>query len=241
MSDLEKYKDSWLKEFASERPDLANNLTTEERATLDEALRPNRIRSLMLSAIPMKCRGSACPIKDSCPLYEKNIHPLNKPCPIEKALVFQFMTEYMEELNVNEDNLNEISMVRDVVDQEIQYIRASNRLAREDFIQSSVIGINEKTGEPIMKEDLHQAVEMQERILKRKKDLRNQLLASRQAKAKVGEGTIQSAQALSEIFQQAREINIQNEKLVRQKLGLSSKDDYIEAKLAQQEAKERGE
>jgi len=46
----------------------------------------------------------------------------------------------MHQLDVSPDNLVEVSMVRDLVDQEVQYIRKTKLLAKEHFIQENVIG-----------------------------------------------------------------------------------------------------
>ena len=62
--------------------------------------------------------------------------------------------------------------------------------------------------------------------------MRNQLLATREAKAKVGQTQLDSAQAISDIIYKVQEIEIQREKLLKQKLGTYEKDDYIEIKPA---------
>jgi len=49
-----------------------------------------------------------------------------------------------------------------------------------------------------MKKELHLAVELEDRLHKRRKDLRNQLLATREARAKVGQVQLDTAQAISE-------------------------------------------
>lgn len=233
MSDIERFhkeKDSWLNQFANERPDMfyPESWNDEQKQEVAEIIRPTRMKTAMFSSIPMTCQGKNCPVASICPLLAKNLAPKGKPCPIELEAVKVFMVGIMDELHVDPDNLIEVSMVRDLVDQEIQYMRASKKLSMEDFIQEDVIGINENTGEPIFKKNMHIAVELQDRILKRRKDLRNQLMATREQKHKIGQGNIDSAQVVSNVFSQLREINIQSEKLTRQKLGLEDYDDYIE-------------
>ena len=133
----------------------------------------------------------------------------------------------MHQLDVHPDNLVEVSMIRDLVDQEVQYIRKTKLLAKEHFIQENIVGID-NNGQPILKKELHLAVELEDRLHKRRKDLRNQLLATREAKAKVGQTQLDSAQAISDIIYKVQEIEIQREKLLKQKLGTYEKDDYIE-------------
>jgi len=230
MSDLEKVdKNDFLKQFESLRPDLffPETWSKEDKEKASELVRPQRTKTSMFSSIPMNCEGSKCTFASTCPLLKENLAPVNNPCPIEMSIVAEFTAEYMDELDVQPDNLVEVSMIRDLVDQEVQYIRKTKLLAKEDFIQENVIGVDQD-GQPIMKKELHLAVDLEDKLHKRRKDLRNQLLATREAKAKVGQAQIDSAQAISDIIYKVKEIELQKEKLLKQKLGIYDVDEYIE-------------
>ena len=54
------------------------------------------------------------------------------------SMVAQFTSEYLDQLDVNPNNLVEVSMVRDLVDQEVQYLRKTKILAKEHFIQEDI-------------------------------------------------------------------------------------------------------
>ena len=99
------------------------------------------------------------------------------------------------------------------------------------FIQENVIGIDSNTGEPIMKKELHLAVELEDKLHKRRKDLRNQLLATREAKAKIGQTQLDTAQAISDIMYKVKDIEKEREKLIRKKTGQFEIDEYIEADI----------
>jgi hypothetical protein len=146
----------------------------------------------------------------------------------------------MDQLEVHYDNLVEVSMIRDLVDQEVQYLRKTKLLAKEHFIQENIIGIDE-SGEPILRKELHLAVELEDKLHKRRKDLRNQLLATREAKAKAGQMQIDSAQAISDILYKVQAIEIQKEKLLKQKLGTYELDEYIEAQAIVEIPEEQNE
>jgi antitoxin component HigA of HigAB toxin-antitoxin module len=132
----------------------------------------------------------------------------------------------------------EVSMIRDLVDQEVQYLRKTKLLAKEHFVQENVIGIDEN-GTPILKKELHLAVELEDKLHKRRRDLRNQLLATREAKAKVGQMQVDSAQTISEILHKVQSIQIEKEKLLRQKLGTYELDEYIESQEVKPETTEQ--
>jgi hypothetical protein len=78
-----------------------------------------------------------------------------------------------------------------------------------------------------MKKELHLAVDLEDRLHKRRKDLRNQLLATREAKAKVGQTQLDSAQAISDIITKMRQIEKQKESTLKKKLGIQEVDEYI--------------
>ena len=143
------------------------------------------------------------------------------------SIVSQFTSDYMHQLEVNPENLVEVSMVRDLVDQEVQYIRKTKLLAKEHFIQENVIGVDQD-GQPIMKKELHLAVELEDKLHKRRKDLRNQLLATREAKAKMGQTQLDTAQAISDILDKVQGIEKERQKLIKQKTGQIDVDEYIE-------------
>jgi hypothetical protein len=244
MGELENInqKKSFIKEFESLRPDLffPENWTEEEKDRVVELVRPQKTRTSMFSSIPMNCEATKCIFAETCPLLKENLAPKGKPCPIEMSIVSQFTAEYMDQLEVHYDNLVEVSMIRDLVDQEVQYLRKTKLLAKEHFIQENIIGIDE-SGEPILRKELHLAVELEDKLHKRRKDLRNQLLATREAKAKAGQMQIDSAQAISDILYKVQAIEIQKEKLLKQKLGTYELDEYIEAQAIVEIPEEQNE
>ena len=71
------------------------------------------------------------------------------------------------------------------------------------------------------------AVELEDRLHKRRKDLRNQLLATREARAKTGQIQLDTAQTISEIIHKVQSIETENKKLIKRKLGIYDVDEYI--------------
>jgi hypothetical protein len=237
MSNVEKFdnKKEFMKGFESLRPDLflPESYTDEEKEKVAELVRPQRTKTSMFSSIPMTCEHHKCVFADTCPLLKENLAPKGSPCPIEMSIVSQFTSDYMNQLEVNPENLVEVSMVRDLVDQEVQYIRKTKLLAKEHFIQENVIGVDQD-GQPILKKELHLAVELEDKLHKRRKDLRNQLLATREAKAKIGQTQLDTAQTISDILSKVQIIEKEKNKLIKQKTGELEYDEYIEAEIVQE-------
>lgn len=229
-------KQDFLATLSDLCPDLflPEEWDSEQRARAMEMIRPPRTRTSMFTSIPMVCRAKDCPFARSCPLLAEHLAPKGKPCPLEMAVVSQFMQEYMEDLGVDIDNLVEVSMIRDLVDQEVQYLRKTKLLADEHFIQENVIGIDQD-GNPVVRKELHLAVELEDRLHRRKKDLRNQLLATREARAKVGQTQLDTAQTISNIMDSVREIQAAKEKAARERMGHLWHDEYIDGESAEAE------
>jgi hypothetical protein len=229
MSEIEKKeKVSFMKQFESLRPDLffPESWTDDEKEKAVELIKPQKTRTAMFSSIPMNCEAEKCIFADTCPLLRENLAPRGKACPIEMGMVAQFTAEYLDQLEVNPNNLVEVSMVRDLVDQEVQYLRKTKLLAKEHFVQENIIGVDQD-GNPIFKKELHLAVELEDKLHKRRKDLRNQLLATREAKAKAGQVQLDTAQAISDIIGKVQSIENSREKLLKQKMGTAELDEYI--------------
>lgn len=224
-------KSAFMKHFEQLRPDFFFKEiyeSPEVREQAELAVKTQKTRATMFSAIPMKCKASRCDFADTCPLQSRNIAPLDKPCPIELQMVSDFIQNLMLDLNVDPENMVEVSMIRDLVDQEIQHVRKSKLLAKEDLIQENIIGLDSQD-RPIIKKELHLAVELEDKILKRKREIRNQLLASREARAKAGQGSFDAAQQISQIMEDLREVDLKRQRLMQEKLGTIGRDEYIES------------
>lgn len=231
--ELEEHKDqkaAFMRQMEELRPDLfyPEIWEDETRKKASELVRGDKVKTNMFSAIPINCRGPKCVYAKTCPLLKQNIAPEGSPCPIEMSIVQQFFQDYVEELGVDTTRMVEVSMVRDLVDQEVQIIRVTKLLADEHFIQENIVGMD-KDGRPLIHKELHMAVELEDKIHKRKDKLRAQLLATREAKAKVGQMTLDTAQTVANLLEQVQEMDREREKLLRKKLGIAERDDYIEA------------
>lgn len=203
-------------EWDASKKKRAHELTTD-----------SRLNTARVASIPMICRGRGCPSCHVCPLYAEDLHPLGMSCPIEVKIVAKMMLGLMEELNVDPSSIIEIGMVRDLVDQEIQQMRKQNLLAQEDVIQENVIGISE-SGEPIMKKELHLAVNWEDKIHKRKAALLKQLLATRESRVAAGAKVLDQAANMAKALTAYAESEKTREKKMLSDMGIIAKDDYIE-------------
>lgn len=166
---------------------LSDDLDEKQREQALKALEPKRVNRGFLASIPLQCKGSDCIFAWVCPLEQQGIAPVGSSCPIETVQIQEIFRAYCKELEVDMNSMVEISMVRELVDQEIQTMRKSNALSLEGFITNNVIGVNPK-GEVMYRKELHPAVSLEDKLHKRKSELRKELLATREARAKHLEG-----------------------------------------------------
>ena len=210
----------------------------EKKARVKELTSDNRLNTARVATIPLVCKGPSCPSAAICVLYKENLHPLGKSCPIEMKMIAKLMLGIMEELDIDPNSINEVGMVRDLVDQEIQQLRKQSLLAQHDVIQENVIGIDEN-GEPIMKKELHLAVDWEDKIHKRKANLLKMLLATRESRVKAGTQVLDQAANMASILTSFNRLRAAEDERLKKELGLDEKDDYIESQLAELEDKSK--
>lgn len=240
LDPYEKEKQTFLKEFETIRPDIvyAESWGPEQKQEASNLLKKGRSKVSMLSLIPLHCKGPDCIYASMAPALHEERPDNTKPCAVESAAVHEFFWNYVEELGVDVDRMVEVSMVRDLVDQEIQQLRKTVVLSQEHFMQENVVGID-NDGNVVTTKDLHKAIDYEERLLKRKEKIRNALLATRESKVKHGQAQADGATVIANILDDVRQIEQARQKELRAKLGLSEYDDYIEdAELADDDEEE---
>lgn len=233
-SELEKTesKSSFLKLFQEQYAEefFPAEWDDKDKKRVQEITKPSRTKTAMYSSIPMSCQAEKCVFADTCPLLKEKLAPKGKACPLEMAMVVQFSDDYMTRLSVDENDLVEVSLVRNLVDYEVQYLRTSKYLAKESFIQENVIGID-ANGEPVLAKALHLAVVMQDHLQKRQRELLKQLMASREAKAKAGMGQVDTAQAMANLMGEFRILQTKQQEVHLRKVGM---EEYIEAEIVEE-------
>jgi hypothetical protein len=211
--------------------------TEEEKKRGMEALAGgDKLKQGSLHAIPRKCCTNTCPNSERyCPVLKAGLSPEGYRCPVESALIEQLFWGYVDELGIDQGSIVELGLVRDLVDQDIQQIRKSELLADEGFIQENMVGMTQD-GSPVFRRDLAPTVDYEDRILRRKKEIRTALLATRADRAKydVSSGTDKlSAKQMTELLsafqaasfmEQERQLR-ENERILRAQEFMSSQEE----------------
>lgn len=185
-----------------------------------------KIKTGAFTSIPMICQGSKCPFKNTCEFFQEKKAPEGKACPYELGMIRSFMASYIEQLEIDTSNWIEMSQVRDLVNQDIQMTRAAKYLAKEDFIQENVVGVD-SDGDPVFKKELHQAVELEDKIHRRKAQMLKQILATRESRVKAGAAAIDSAQNMASLVDKMRKLEKTQQAEMKRQLGIVDVDEYI--------------
>lgn len=230
MTNKPSNPDQDKKDFMDKLDDLKPepySQTPEMQQSYEAMFAPNQVKTGMLATIPSTCGpkclyGSSCPKKQNPDQFDPDAN-----CPVESALVHQLFQGYVEDLEVDVSRFSEVALVRDLVNQDVQQMRASAVLSKEHFIQEIVAGINEN-GEVVTQPDLHKAVDYEDRVLKRKEKLRNALLATRESRIKAGGGKMDNAQNVASMLHELREYQTQVHKQALAEQGYQHYDAYVE-------------
>ena len=138
----------------------------------------------LYASIPIICKSKECPYSDSCYLYNMGEEPYAEPCPIEVSTVEDLAQRYMEELEINPNDMVDISMVRDVIDMDISIMRCNKKLAADaDIVQEVVAGVSEH-GDEFTQPQIHKAYDLQLRLMRQRSQILDKLHATRKEKAK---------------------------------------------------------
>jgi len=218
---LQQFEDTFGDEF------LPKGWDQKKKDIVAAETTPSKVKTGMVTSIPMICRGDKCVFKDNCKLFQDNAHPLNFPCPYEMGMVKVLMSEYVDKLEVDINDIVEYSQIRDLVNLEVQDMRAAKYLSKESFIQDNIVGIS-GDGEPIFRKELHLAFELSEKTAKRKAQLLKQLAATREAKIKARAVDYQNAASLANVMDSFRAVQQERDNNLKKQLGIIDVDDYIQ-------------
>lgn len=154
------------------------------KSALRRSLASSQVKHGLFAAIPMVCRGAnRCAYADTCGLAMQQMEPEGERCPIEISHILTKFQAYTEELGVDQSNIVDMTLVKDLIDLDVQIARADNKLAIDgDFIQMITVTITED-GDEIQNPAIHKAVEFKNALLKKRHDVLQLLHSTRKDKA----------------------------------------------------------
>ena len=169
---------------------------------------------------PLMCAGpQKCPFIDKCPIPDRasdgeliygsaELYPIGKQCVLEKFFMKQKLIEYYQHLNIDINNPVEVSIANELAIIDLYKNRALMIMSvgdkagqGKDFMRVDIIGFNEN-GDVAEQAKLHPALEVIDKLEKRREKWLEKLMETRKAKAewmlRVG-GTQNESKILAEI------------------------------------------
>jgi hypothetical protein len=142
------------------------------------------------ASMPMKCKGKQCPLIDMCPLNKINAElPVGKRCPVESALVEQWISTYLTALEIDPtdpESAVDVHMVYEMAGLELIRNRTASYMAdNPDMVRRDIVGYSPQ-GEEIWDDKPNMGWLLMEKQLKAMNKVRDALLATRKSQAQVG-------------------------------------------------------
>lgn len=162
------------------------------------------LRHGMAAHIPIVCYREKCPYQDVC-YIPPDERPQNGRCPIEVATILTLFDRYCKSLGVTEEDVVDLSLIRELVDLDVQMIRADNRLAiSADFVEDVVTFVTPR-GQAFTAPQLTKAVEYKDRI-RRERHRILQLLNSTRKDREGGRNQADPSTYAAALLARAREL-----------------------------------
>lgn len=152
-------------------------------AAIKAAVAMNNTKHGLYAAIPMLCKGEECPYAKVCPLINEMLAPTGERCPLEIAIILRKYKDYKKEFEVDEDDIIDMNLIKDMVDLDVQMFRAENKMAIDgDFVEDIVVTVTD-SGEVITNPQLSKASEYKDKVMKKKHEVMKLMHSTRSDKA----------------------------------------------------------
>lgn len=203
-------------------PDLKDK-TDAEITTAMWGIQPSLIKEIsnmnkvysskhgMFSSVPIICRSQDCAYKDVCMVSQQQ-RVVGQRCPMEIATILSRYEQWCEHFDIdtsqnaiNTADLVDATLIKDLVNLEVQMMRAENKIALNgDFMADTLLDIDKKCN-PYYGKIVSPEVEFLMTLQDKKIKILNQLNATRKDKASEKNKTNGSDTAIR-IFQEVQSL-----------------------------------
>lgn len=176
---------------------MASSLNMQSIGWTSQAIASLEAQHGIVSNLPIQCSGSdECPYGSFCKVQNP---PIGEVCPTEAVIAFRLFAGYIIDLRITPEDYSDVQLVVDLV-RLLMYMRKCDLYAKDKPIwETRVISIDKATGRPITVKDPVLAFDMQQKIRGDIKDLYEQLIASRSAKAR-RDATLRDGESVGDIL-----------------------------------------
>ena len=166
----------------------------------------------MFAGVPILCKGVSCPYAKVC-MIPPNQRVNGGRCPMEAGAVMArfelWCKHFLIDISgpfIKDEDLVDASLIRDLVDNEVQTLRAENRIAiNADFIGEVISQIDNK-GNVYYEETVTPAAEFKLLLQDKRYKLLNLLNSTRKDKAHILSQELNPSQQAASIFRKVAEM-----------------------------------
>ncbi len=158
-------------------------VSNETRGMINQSMEIYNTKHGLYASVPMLCQGESCPYASVCPLLDGGMDPSGSRCPLEIGLIMKRVDEYQKEFHVADNDVVDMSLIKDLVDYDVQLFRAENKIAMQgDFIEDVVVSVTDN-GQEITAPQISKAAEYKEKIMTKKHKVLQLMHSTRSDKA----------------------------------------------------------
>lgn len=167
----------------------------------------NRLKHGMMAQVPIVCRNESCPYIATC-YIDPDERPERGRCPIEVSAIVNLFERYCEHLDITEDDVVDLTLLKDLIDIDIQLMRADHLMsANPSFVEDIPVFATEE-GYIVRRPELVKAVEYKDK-LRRERHRILQLLNSTRKDKGSDKISVDPSIAAVQLIEKAREVGVQ--------------------------------
>lgn len=194
----------------------------------------------MFASVPIICKDMTCPYKNVCSVDPKD-RIVGGRCPMEAGAIVERFNSWCRHFDIDisdgkikDEDLADTTLIKDLVEIEVQIIRAENRIAmRGDFIAKTLADIDKKC-RPYYQDAVTPEAEYKLTLMDKRYKILQLLNATRKDKANKLELDNPSTKAINVL----EKISNKLENVDLDKMDFSKKDDLKEKQAEQLENEE---
>lgn len=233
--------DSGLPEIASSNDrDVVNAMWGINPAVLKQITNVSKVYTSkhgMFASVPILCKGDDCAYKDVC-MINKEERIYGSRCPMEIGAIlarYEQWCNYFEIKAVNDvvasEDLVDATLIRDLVNVEVQMLRAENKVALTgDFMADTLLDIDKKC-KPYFGKDISPEANFLLQLQDKKVKILNQLNATRKDKAKERNMNNNPSETAIKIFQEMKNMMKEKDIVDISNLQFDDEPSYSEIKI----------
>lgn len=168
-----------------------------------------RVKHGILAQVPMICRGEKCPYVETCYIAPEDRPQQRGRCPIEIATIIVLFDKYCKHLEITEEDIVDLTLIKELIDLDIQLMRADHYMAaRPEFVEEVPVFVTED-GMEFTKQEIARAVEYKEKLRKERHRILQLLNSTRKDKNASFRGKDPSSVA-ADVIAKAKELGLFN-------------------------------